>query len=306
MSEAYTDDQGFKWAAYPLFTSANLFLYANEDDREYCEISEELKAMVDARKMAMETLPANEVYVKYSETTDPQRMLVMPVDTWSEEEKVKFNDFKQFCNERDGIPANIQDCFRYLQAKLWDNQKAYDMLKARSEMLTANFPLTVNEKMTKMIHEGLFYVAGWDKHNRPILVLQPKVMFNAGATRDECLATITKTILFASEHLFVDGKCENIIMIINMLGVGVFSIGYKLIAQLVPTLPYLFRGRVRRSFIVNAPTTFAAIWKVTKPFLDESMLAKITITRQAGCDELHEMVESDQLEESMGGSMTNK
>ena len=116
--------------------------------------------MTDARKMAMETLPANEVYVKYSETTDPQRMLVMPVDTWSEEEKSKFNDFKQFCNERDGIPANIEDCFRYLQAKMWNNQAAYDMLKARSEMLTAYFPFTVNANMTKMIHEGLFYVAG--------------------------------------------------------------------------------------------------------------------------------------------------
>ena len=93
------------------------------------------------------------------------------------------NEFKKYCSEeRDGIPFNIDDCFRFLQAKAFDNKTTYDAIITRNELFKSFFPSTLTEKCQQMLYNGYLTVSGHDKCNRPILVTQPKIMFDANPT----------------------------------------------------------------------------------------------------------------------------
>lgn len=43
-------------------------------------------------------------------------------------------------------------------------------------------------------------------------------------------------LLFVKEHLLSDGKCENLVIVMNMLGLGVFNIGYKIMGEVMKFL----------------------------------------------------------------------
>ena len=106
------------------------------------------------------------------------RLVIQPLESWSDEEKEKMNEFKKFCSEeRDGIPTRLDDCFRFLQTKAFDNEVTYNALMKRDAIIKQYFPATINSKVQQMLNDGFFHVSGRDKFNRPIVVVCPRVIF---------------------------------------------------------------------------------------------------------------------------------
>ena len=90
-------------------------------------------AAANARKEALTGFEPPEITVQYSATSSPVRMILNPVEIWTDEERQNFEAFKKYCSEeRGGIPGKVDDCFRFLQAKGFNIEAAYELLIART------------------------------------------------------------------------------------------------------------------------------------------------------------------------------
>lgn len=78
-----------------------------------------------------------------------------------------------------------------------------------------------------MLNDGFFHVSGRDKFNRPIVVVCPRIIFNLKPTNEDINAAAAFGIFFIKERLLVDGKCENLLIIQDLTGLGVFNTGFK-------------------------------------------------------------------------------
>ena len=65
------------------------------------------------------------------------------------------------------------------------------------------------------------------------------------------------------------------------------------------------KGRSRSIIVLNAPSSFAMIYKGASYFLDETTTRKVQVTSGASNDELTSIVHPEQLEEKFGGKAKN-
>ena len=71
----------------------------------------------------------------------------------------------------------------------------------------------MTEKCKQMLHNGFFHVSGCDKLNRPVVVICPRIMFETNPTAQEVITAATFAFLFVREHLLIEGKSENFIIV---------------------------------------------------------------------------------------------
>lgn len=110
-------------------------------------------------------------------------------------------------------------------------------------------------------------------------------------------------MLTIQKHLMVECKCENSIFIADLEGLSVLNFANPLMAQIVRKILQIGRGRCRSFFVLNVPTAFSVLWSMVQPFLDESMKAKVVITRDRTHENLKAMIADSQLESRYGGTM---
>lgn len=66
-----------------------------------------------------------------------------------------------------------------------------------------------------------------------------------------------------------------------------------------------FRGRMYRTYILNAPWTFSTVWSVIKAFMEESTASKIIITSNKTDPAMESHINPAQFEEKYGGKLAN-
>lgn len=81
----------------------------------------------------------------------------------------------------------------------------------------------------QLLKDGHFYVGGRDRAFRPVLVMKAKVMNDFTGDSQEVLACHSALLTYVLTHMLVDGHVENVLPIIDLKELGVFSINYKLI-----------------------------------------------------------------------------
>jgi len=71
---------------------------------------------------------------------------------------------------------------------------------------------------TEILKSGILFVHGRDMHHRPIFVLRPGIAIRNGyATKvDEILRVICFAVFYMITHMFVEGKVENNLNIIDL------------------------------------------------------------------------------------------
>ena len=91
--------------------------------------------------------------------------------------------------------------------------------------------------------------------------------------------TLTRVMLMLFEYvrkfMMVDGRIENVLLVIDSYGNNVFTLPYGLLNKTIAGIQLNYRGVARSVFILNAPKTFAYAWKTISYFLDESTARKV-------------------------------
>jgi len=79
-----------------------------------------------------------------------------------------------------------------------------------------------------------------------------------------------------------------------------------MVKQITTTMQRQYQQQTRTCFIVNAPWTFAGVWKIVSGFMDETVNEKVQITSSPNSEKMLEMIEADQLEERFGGTSADR
>ena len=97
-------------------------------------------------------------------------------------------------------------------------------------MMDERLPVKVTHRVFELINNGVLYVAGRDRHYRPIVVFQPRVIFQMDPqpTPDELIAAAFLNIFFTSKFMQSPGAIENFILMVDMRGQNIFNIPYSL------------------------------------------------------------------------------
>ena len=111
---------------------------------------------------------------------------------------------------------------------------------------------------------------------------------------------------FNDRHMAIAGRIENIVLIFDLINLGVWSFPYALVKNLIGYMQNQYKQKPRAIFVVNAPRTFAAVWKVIGQVLDANTAAKVFIFSGNTNPKILETIAPEQLEERYGGNNPQK
>lgn len=122
------------------------------------------------------------------------------------------------------------------------------------------------------------YIGGRDRQYRPYMVMQPALIIELQPDPLEALAAMFIQMAFVNRTMLLDGKIENLIMILNLEGLGVFNTPYSIMKPVQQISQKINIGRQRAMFALNAPTTFSMLFSAASLVAPASVLAKLQVT----------------------------
>ena len=305
-TKLYTDADGFEYSVQKKWHYHNSLKFASEEVAAAFEIAD--GGGNTAITPAMQAYTPGEIILQYGKNP-AQRLVVAPKSRWTAEENQHMLEFKEWCKAKGvRVPDDDIETFRFFQAKKWDIKGTYDMLVEKGRLKTETLPMMINEKTLDIMRKGFFYIAGRDRCLRTIVVCNPSVIFTMKPvpTGNEVIASLMATTAYNQSYMLQDGVIENVLIVINMQGLGIFNMNYGLMKEILAYMVKVMKGRARSIFILNAPSTFSAIWKVATYFIDETTARKVQVSSYAKNDELIQLCHPEQLEEKFGGSAANR
>ena len=201
---------------------------------------------------------------------------------------------------------------RYLRARGWDLDKAFALFAATVEWRAEYQPWVGSNRMERTLLQReagsqKMYLAGRDRSGRPIVVMRP-ARDNTGDEDAEWkvryLVWITEK---AVEMMRAEVGVEKMVWIVEMSGMKVaMTHSMSITKECINVMQSHYVERLGKAFFVNAPWLFNALWRVISPFLDPVTKAKVSFIKsnRAGLEELHQTIDPSQLEEDLGGSLT--
>ncbi len=106
------------------------------------------------------------------------------------------------------------------------------------------------------------------------------------------------------KNIYVPGKVENNVYIINLKGVSIFSMPFAILRDLCSILEKNYRTKLFKLYIVNAPLMMNLLFSFFKNF-DKNIQKKIFVTRSESAKELWDHINKEQLANCFGGSCTD-
>ena len=121
--QVFTDADGYEVKLPKDWTLDNAFEFETEElkqiyqdaDPGNCVLTEEMKAFVPT-----------EEFLQYG-SMKPQRLIVHPLNGFTDEEKAEIKKFKEFCKGKgEPVPESDSEIIRFLTRTQFDISKAYD------------------------------------------------------------------------------------------------------------------------------------------------------------------------------------
>ncbi len=125
------------------------------------------------------------------------------------------------------------------------------------------------------------------------LVIQPDL---TDVAEDVCVFVIEHIVHF----MFVPGKIENWVLIIDLEGIGLRNAPSQL-KKTIDSFQNNYRARLAKMFVLNASFLIRTIWVIVEGFMDSVTRSKISMSTSNTHDELKELVLPEQLPEKYGG-----
>lgn len=206
-----------------------------------------------------------------------------------------------------GLPMNDKTYLRYLRARQYDHEKASQLLQATLNWRHLIGLSDVNSwkgLLSKENVTGKMYCRGFDKSNRSILYMRPKLE----NTKDfdgnikHVVYNMEKAIACMSAR-----SCqEKIVLLIDFEG---FTLSNSPpIHTSIETLNILqnhYPERLHKAYCIRPPWIFNTFWSMISPFIDPNTKMKIEMLHlppEGIRKRLLEEIEIDVLESSLGGN----
>ena len=164
--------------------------------------------------------------------------------------------------------------------------------------------------MQKLVNEGVFYISGRDRYLRPIFVINVTKMLNMKPRPEEkdVVGLVVLMNQFSETFMNVPGHIENRIVVVDLKDMWVWNLPstISLFKNIFKALNLEKPCTDRVTYILNAPYSFGAIWKVVKLVLHASSVDKVKIESGNTCADLTQMVAPEQLETRYGGKAPDR
>lgn len=154
--------------------------------------------------------------------------------------------------------------------------------------------MQINSQVFDIINQGFIYVCGRDYQFRPIMIIQPAVIFTLmvpNPSIDNVMAAQQMYFNFFVDNMTKLGSVENLITIFNQKDMNLFNMDYNMMNALVQRLSAFSAGRSRALFVVNADSSFQMLYNMICVFLPYSVQQKIKVTSDPSHPDLLEMVD---------------
>ena len=146
------------------------------------------------------------------------------------------------------------------------------------------------------------YICGRDEKYRPIVVVNTGRMIEMQLTSENLQQLTVYVAEYIKENLFIPGKVENWIFLVDLCNVGILKLPLNALKDLGGTLEKNYRTKLFRMYVVNAPWTVNMLYGVIKTF-DKNIQKKIIISRTNSAPEMFKHVSKKQVELKYGGTM---
>lgn len=123
---------------------------------------------------------------------------------------------------------------------------------------------------------------------------------------DEMITSILFFFEYVEQNMFIKGKIENIILILNLGNQGMSKLPVSKLTAVIGAVMNQRKCATRTIFVLNAPFAITLLWKAIKYFIDENTQRKVQIQSDAISANLLALVAPNQLEEKFGGTAPNK
>lgn len=102
---------------------------------------------------------------------------------------------------------------------------------------------------------------------RPIIYLNLALMDMDKYTLNDYLAAINQVVNLVIDKLFIKGKLENYLFVIDTGGKGISSLPLSTVKEMVLKLSYVYSMRMGKLLVINANSIIKFMYSAFSPFL---------------------------------------
>lgn len=148
------------------------------------------------------------------------------------------------------------------------------------------------------------YICGRDNRYRPIIVVNAQRVIDLKLTSEQLQQLCMYVSEWVKEHLFIPGKIENWVFIIDLCSIGILKLPLSSLKDLGNTLEKNYRTKLFRCYTVNAPWTLTMLYGFLKAF-DKNIQKKVMISKTNSVPEMFKHINKSQVEIKYGGTKPN-
>ena len=105
-------------------------------------------------------------------------------------------------------------------------------------------------------------------------------------------------------EIYVPGKVENNVYIVNLKDISIFGVPFALLKELGSVMEKNYRTKLYRLYVLNAPLMMTLLFSFFKNF-DSNIQKKIFVSRKSSANEMWDHISKEQLEERFDGTCPN-
>ncbi|CAD8185247.1 unnamed protein product [Paramecium octaurelia] len=247
-------------------------------------------------------------YIKHHEREKGARKIYdcVPYDTFEQE---KIRELKQEIQKLNiQLPSDWKES-DYLKIGYSGRFKMKEVIKKLQLHLSwrAN-PIyhQINPATEKFLKDGICYIFGRDKQYRPIVILNAHMIDLKKYDKETIIQALSFQMGIIKKHMFIPGKVENWIFLLESNGLGVFGLPTKALQVVIDTMSTNFGGCLEKMFILNPSSGLNFLWKTISGFLDPETAEKINFFQKKDFMKLQQIIDPNQLEQKYGGTQPNQ
>ena len=128
-----------------------------------------------------------------------------------------------------------------------NNQLTYDAIQQVQTFRSQKYPIKISDPIIKLLQDGVIYVYGRDKCFRPLVYVDAgkfdaiKKQFSA----DDVVDLSIMIFEFLESFMYVPGRIENMILIIDCSNINVFTAPYAMLKSLMTTTQSQYKCKSR-------------------------------------------------------------
>mmetsp|Transcript_60263 Transcript_60263/g.130078 ORF Transcript_60263/g.130078 Transcript_60263/m.130078 type:complete len:547 (-) Transcript_60263:233-1873(-) len=199
-----------------------------------------------------------------------------------DQELVKIEEFRQYQKDQKlFLPRSMEArILRYISHTRGDIVKAATAMQETSAWREEFFKKSLSDsdpELLEALQLGFITFLGRDDGLRPVMFLNVKVATAHPNvfTPDRCLKLIAFCMEFALRFLFLPGRVESQVVVIDLKDVSMYGFPTSALKPVISLLGKHYVGRLYQMYVVNAPYLVTGLYSVVKPMLSDRQQNKI-------------------------------